>query len=139
MIRCAAAVLETIAEHARREFPRECCGLLIGRDGRIDEARPARNCAEDQSRRYEIDPREHLNEIKRLRGTARAVVGAYHSHPRSSAAPSASDRAEAFGDFIYLIAGPVLEGEPLPVRAYRLEEGNFRHVPLVPDAQEPET
>jgi proteasome lid subunit RPN8/RPN11 len=136
---CDSAVLDAIAGHARREAPNECCGLLIGRDDRIDEAHAVTNRADDPSRRYEIDPRDFLVHIKRCRGTSRAVIGAYHSHPRSAAEPSASDRAEAFGEFLYVIAGPVAADVPLHIRAYRLEGGNFRPVRLVPDAREPGT
>jgi proteasome lid subunit RPN8/RPN11 len=139
VIRCAPGVLESIAEHARRAAPHECCGLLIGDERRIAEAQPVENRAADASRRYEIDPRDLLAAMKRLRGTRQAVIGAYHSHPLSSATPSESDHAEAFSDFLYVIAGPVALPLPVPIEAYRLEHGNFRRIRLVPDAEEPET
>lgn len=135
---CAAGVLEAITGHARREAPHECCGLLIGTEHRIAEAQPVDNRAGDPSRRYVIDPVDILAAIKRCRGSSTAVIGAYHSHPRSSAEPSESDRAEAFGSFLYVIAGPVAGDLPVPIRAYWFEDGNFRRVPLVPDAEEPE-
>ena len=97
------------------------------------------NRAADTSRRYEIDPRDMLAAMKRCRGTGLAVIGAYHSHPRSSAGPSASDLEESFRDFLYLIAGPVAGRLPVPIEAYRLEHGNFRPIRLVPEARKPET
>ena len=139
VIRCAPGVLDAIANHARREAPRECCGLLIGRDDRIEEATPVINRATDPLRRYEIDPNDFLASVKRCRGTQSSVIGAYHSHPRTIAEPSESDRSEAFGPFLYIIAGPVAAELPPPIRAYRWESGNFLPVRLVPDAQEPET
>ena len=139
MISCAPGVLQSIADHARRTAPHECCGLLIGDADRIAEAQPVVNRAADASRRYEIDPRDLLTAMKRCRGTGLAVIGAYHSHPRAGAGPSASDLEEAFGDFLYLIAGPVAGHLPVPIEAYRLEHGNFRSIRLVPDAREPET
>jgi desampylase len=138
VITCAPRVLDSIAEHAKRDAPDECCGLLIGSGARIDEALPLVNHASDPRRRYEIDPRDFLAALKRCRGTPATVLGAYHSHPRSSAEPSESDRAEAFGDFLYLIAGPVAEHSPVPIEAFRLEDGNFRRIRLVPDRKEPE-
>ncbi len=139
MISCASGVLDAIADHARREAPRECCGLLIGREDRIEEAEPVANRAVDPQRRYEIDPRDFLAAVKRCRGTLNSVIGAYHSHPRTDAQPSESDRAEAFGPFLYVIAGPVTAALPPPIRAYRWALGNFQAIPLVPDAQEPQT
>jgi proteasome lid subunit RPN8/RPN11 len=131
-------VLDSIAEQARREAPNECCGLLIGSIGRIDRAVPLRNRATDPQRRYEIDPRDFLAAVKQCRGTPDAVLGAYHSHPRGTTEPSESDRAEAFGDFLYVIAGPVAEDVTLRIEAFRLEDGNFRRIRLVPDPKEPE-
>ena len=136
MIACAAGVLDTIARHAARDAPHECCGLLIGNDERIDEAVPVANRAADPTRRYEIDPLDYLAAIKRCRGTPVAVVGAYHSHPRSSPEPSETDRGEAFSGFLYVIAGPVAGDLPQQIRAYRLEDGNFHTIRLVPDAKE---
>jgi desampylase len=136
---CAPGVLEIIEAHARQTAPHECCGLLVGSEGRIDEAVPLVNRDPEPSRRYQIDPADFLQLVKRCRGTPQSVVGAYHSHPHSAAEPSPSDRAEAFADFVYVIAGPVQGTGPVPVRAFRLEDGNFRRVRLVPVAQEPET
>lgn len=132
-------MLEVIVEHARREAPRECCGLLLGRDDRLDEAVPVANRAADPVRRYEIDPRDILAVMKRCRGTPQSVIGAYHSHPHSPPEPSPTDRAEAFSNFLYVIAGPVADDGPPRVRAYELVEGNFRPIRLVTDAEEPQT
>jgi len=129
-------VLVEIEQHARRAAPDECCGLLIARDGRIDQALPARNMAAEPSRRYEIDPKEYLAAIKQCRGTDDIVIGAYHSHPHSKPEPSATDRASAFGDFLYLIAGPVTGPGSFEICAYRLREGNFHSVALVPEPKE---
>jgi proteasome lid subunit RPN8/RPN11 len=127
-------VLDAIAAHARAEAPKECCGLLVGRTDRIDEAVAVANIAADQHRHYEIDPRHHVALIKRCRETSAEVVGAYHSHPHSAAIPSETDRAQAFEQFLFVIAGPVTGAVPLEIRGYRLTQGNFRPVRLVPDA-----
>jgi proteasome lid subunit RPN8/RPN11 len=34
-MRVYRAVIDAIVDHARREAPQECCGLLIGADGTI--------------------------------------------------------------------------------------------------------
>jgi proteasome lid subunit RPN8/RPN11 len=138
LISCTPSVLDRIAEHARRDAPRECCGLLIGGASRIDEALALENRAVDPLRRYEIDPRDYLAAVKRCRGTAHEVIGAYHSHVHSSAEPSATDLAEAVNGFLYLIAGPLAGNVPLQIRAYRLMGGNFQTLRLVPDAEDPD-
>jgi proteasome lid subunit RPN8/RPN11 len=114
-------VLSTIRAHAQRELPNESCGLLIGAGDVIDEAVPVRNVLESSSR-YQIDPRDHIATNRRLRGTARAVVGAYHSHPRTHAVPSPRDLAEAhYPEFVWLIAS-LETGEP-DYRLYTIAGG----------------
>ena len=109
-------------DHARDQAPIECCGLLAGTDGLIDECVRARN-VRATAVAYEIDPREHLAARKRCRANGRVILGAYHSHPRSAAVPSVTDVAEAYygSEFVYVIVS--LEREPPVVRAYRIEHG----------------
>jgi proteasome lid subunit RPN8/RPN11 len=121
-------VVDQILAHARAEAPLECCGLLLGTPDRLDEALAARNVLASPTR-FELDPLDHFAAIRRARDLGVDVVGVYHSHPASAPVPSPRDVSEAsYPDFVYLIAG-LLEAE---VRAYRLVEGNFRLVPLVP-------
>lgn len=128
----AAGIAAAIEAHARAEAPRECCGLLVGLDGRIHYAIPTRNIAERPTR-YEIDPIEHFPVIREARAAGLDVLGAYHSHPAGPPEPSASDLAEAQTDFLYVIAAPAATGGGYDVRGYWLAGGNFRAVRLVTD------
>ena len=133
-------MLHDIAEHARQDSPDECCGLLVGSDGLLDLQRPegvideavrATNLERGPTR-YRIDPMEHLALQKRLRGTGRAVAGAYHSHPGTSAAPSMSDVTEAFyPEFLYVIVSLARPDHP-EIRAWRIRNRAAREVTLVP-------
>ncbi len=125
-------VLTAIEEHARREAPHECCGLLLGTATGIVEAVPARNIAAEPARRYEMAPDDHFAALRRCRseGEGLSVVGGYHSHPRSAAVPSATDLEQAFQEFVYVIAGPVDASAPLQVRAYQLRDGALAPVIL---------
>lgn len=135
-VHVARRVLDEVAAHAREESPNECCGLLIGPDTAggplavIDETIRCRNLRLSPSR-YQIDPRQHFDANRRLRGSGRAVAGAYHSHPRSVPVPSDTDVAEAwYPEFVWMIvslAGPPRER----IRAYRIAAGNFAPLPVV--------
>jgi proteasome lid subunit RPN8/RPN11 len=125
----ADGVVAAIVAHARAEAPRECCGLLLGTSEHIAEAYPARNIDPAPIRRYLIDPRDHLAAVRRARARGVAVVGAYHSHPRSPAVPSATDAAEGFSDFVYLIIGE--ESDAPEITAWSWTAGNFAPLPLV--------
>ncbi len=122
-------VAVAIIAHARRTAPEECCGLLIGDEREIVAAVPARNLAEDRRRRYVIDPQDHVRAIRGARARLLDVIGAYHSHPHHPARPSATDAAEAFGEFLFVIVG--LAANPPEVTAWTWTEGNFTSLPLV--------
>ena len=118
-----------IVEHARQDAPRECCGLLIGESDYVTAAVRAENIADEPTRRYLIEPRDHLKAIRAARDRGLQVVGAYHSHPRSAAIPSATDAAEGFSHFLYVIVS--LASEPPDLTAWTWGDGNFTAVPLV--------
>ncbi len=124
------AAVDAIVGHARDAAPAECCGLLLGRAEEIVEAVRTRNIAEQQATRFLIDPRDHIDGRRDARRRGLDVVGFYHSHPRSPAEPSDTDRAEAsYADHLYLIVS--LASDPPVVSAFALEDGNFRVRPLV--------
>ena len=111
-------VIDEIVDHARRDAPLECCGLLAARRGTIDQAIPTRNLKESPVA-FLIDPLDHVRALKRTRTEGRDVVGAYHSHPRSRAVPSPTDLAEAhYEQFLYVIVS--LMGDRPDIRGYRL-------------------
>ena len=127
--RIGGDVLATVESHARRDAPLECCGLLVGTGDLIDEAVPAANVLASASR-FELDPRVHLETNRRLRGTARSVLGAYHSHPRSAAVPSPRDLAEArYPEFVWMIVS--LMTEPPDCRIYCIVAGDARELALL--------
>jgi proteasome lid subunit RPN8/RPN11 len=112
-------------DHADRAKPRECCGVLVGRDDEILQAIAARNLADDPNR-YVLDPADHIAIRRNARAAGFAVIGFYHSHPHSPARPSATDQAEAsYPDHLYLIVGAD------EVRLFRLTNGNFVEAPFV--------
>jgi proteasome lid subunit RPN8/RPN11 len=129
----ARSVLDSVVAHARETAPAECCGLLLGRDGEVVEAVPTTNVADDPESRFVIDPKGHIDGRREARRRGLDVAGFYHSHPRSPASPSATDRAEAsYPDHLYLIVG--LAHEPPDVGLFGLDGtdgGNFVRLPFV--------
>jgi proteasome lid subunit RPN8/RPN11 len=130
-----------IVAHGRQASPAECCGLLVGRlpepttpavtphGFEVVDAIPARNAAIDAEHRFLVEPRDYFDTIRAARRRGLQVIGVYHSHPRSSATPSATDRAEGFSDFVFLIVG--LAAEPPEVTAWIWRDGNFTRLPIV--------
>jgi proteasome lid subunit RPN8/RPN11 len=121
------AVLDDILAHAAAVAPDEACGLLVGRGDAVTRSARARNATPSPTR-YQVDPADHFAAVRGARAEGLEVIGGYHSHPASAAAPSPTDRTHAFAGFVFLIAGL----RPAPhVRAWVLVDGNFAERPLV--------
>ena len=108
MTRIPQSVVSALMGHARREYPRECCGILIGRhvddEARVERAVEAENiAANDRRKSYQIDWRTLLATTRSVRTTRERIVGFYHSHPDGSSRPSRRDRQEAWLDHSYVI------------------------------------
>lgn len=126
----APGIVEAIVQHARREAPNECCGLLIGQPDSVERIVETPNAAETARTRYLVDPRAHFAVIRELRGTAREIVGAYHSHVATPAVPSRADLERAWTQqFLYVIVSLMDEARP-EVRAFRIAEGRGLPVSL---------
>ncbi len=110
-----------MVEHARREAPNECVGVLGTRDGQprlLVEAENARH----SPLAYEIAPQELLRVHDRLDADDLEVGAIYHSHTRTEPVPSQTDINLAFyPEALYFIIG--LAGEEPDVRAFRIVEG----------------
>lgn len=135
-IQISQLTIDAIKAHARRDAPNECCGLLVGQPGVVTGAVATRNAASERRTRYQIDPRDHFEAIRSARDRGLEIIGAYHSHPRGSAVPSETDLAEAFNDFVFIIAG--LGSEPVEVTAWTWSKGNFVRLTLVDTSEGPQ-
>lgn len=127
-MRIRRAVIDAIVEHARRERPLECCGLLIGSGEEVVESRAAGNLKKSESA-YLVDPRDHFAAIRRARANGLTVVGAYHSHPRSPAVPSPTDVREANDPHFVHVIVSLASAEP-QIAAFRIEAGGAIELPL---------
>ena len=136
------AQLDSIRAHAAREYPSECCGVLLGEveDGgkMVTEVVPLRNLRHDPSRaqellpvddqgretdknRFLIDPLDQLRVEKDARQRGLEVLGYYHSHPDHPARPSVYDRDHAWPWYSYVIIA-VERGAPKELTSWVLAE-----------------
>lgn len=143
--------LDAIRAHAEREYPAECCGVLLVRIGRGAERHlyPCRNIQDELHRkdpeRFPRDSRtayymshENLLEIGRRETRGYAVQVIYHSHVDAGAYFSETDRRNAlldghptYPDATYLVVA-VHERGAAEARAFRWDEErhDFLEVPL---------
>jgi len=119
-IEVASSALETMRGQAALAHPRECCGILLGHENRIEAALPARNVHPEPERHFEIDPQALFNAFRTARSGGPQVLGYYHSHPVGEAEPSGTDQQRALrdGSIWAIIAG-------LEVRLWSDDETGF--------------
>ncbi len=127
-------VREQMIAHAREQFPKECCGMLAGVDGKPVKLVRATN-SEDSEFRYRVDDRELLRFLQDCDDNGWDFLAVYHSHTRSEAYPSPTDvrLASNWPDPYYVLVS--LEDQENPVvRAFRITDGEISEVPTGDDA-----
>jgi proteasome lid subunit RPN8/RPN11 len=96
MIRIEADPWAAMVSHARRIYPNECCGAMLGStDGEnkiVKIALPLENSfAGAQAARYELRPDDLLAADRAARERQMDLIGIYHSHPDCDAYFSKTD------------------------------------------------
>jgi proteasome lid subunit RPN8/RPN11 len=96
MIRIESAPWAQMVAHARKTYPNECCGAMLGStDGEqkaVRAAIPLENAFEGAQRaRYELRPEDLLAADKAARERHMDLIGIYHSHPDCDAYFSPTD------------------------------------------------
>lgn len=132
MIEISARHISGIREHAERDYPFECCGLLLGRfenDGRkvVVEIYPISNAREEEAKRnrFLIRPEELLRGETYARENGLDVVGFYHSHPDDRAVPSQYDLEHAWPTYSYVVVA-VEKGQASDLRSWEMESDRSR-------------
>ena len=115
-----AAVRDEIIAHARAGLPNEACGILAGRDGRVERFFPAES-DEPSPYYYRIEARDQIRIMNAIEDAGLDMLGIYHSHTSSPAYPSRTDAEQAFWpDAVYVIVS--LAGADPDVRGYRIHD-----------------
>ena len=110
MIRLTKTHRDEISAHAERDYPYECCGLLLGSlEARglksISEIFPISNAREEEAKRnrFLIRPEELLRGEQYATERRLDVIGFYHSHPDHPAVPSQYDLEHAWPVYSYIV------------------------------------
>ena len=122
--------MSRIVAHAVEELPNECCGLLIGGADIIEDVSRARNTKRSRTK-FQVEPADHFAAMRRARAAGIEIVGAYHSHPSGPSGPSETDRARLTDPSMFHLIISLAHGTRT-VRAFRITEGNFSPLELVP-------
>jgi proteasome lid subunit RPN8/RPN11 len=133
-VRFPAPLVEEIVAHARREYPNEACGLVIGDRAAADGGaalrfEATRNRAASPYR-YEIDSEDLLRLTIATDDADEVFWAIVHSHVRSPAYPSPTDVGLAFyPNALYLLVS-LAAPEPA-LGAFRIVDGTIHPVELL--------
>ena len=143
MIQLAENHQTEIAAHGERDYPHECCGLLLGSFVAagvklVAEIYPISNAREEQAKRnrFLIRPEELMRGERYANTKEWDVIGFYHSHPEHPAGPSGYDLEHAWPVYSYIIvsvqaavAQDLRSWEMQPDRSHFVEEEILMSVP----------
>ena len=148
---------QAIVEAAVAGYPKECCGLLVGKRGSgeeqpseavdrtvvevvaldnawesslLDYTDPAGDGTHSLRDRYWIDPADMLSVQRSARERGLEIIGVFHSHPDHVAVPSECDRTLAWPVYSYIIVS-VMAGQVADFKSWQLnDQSQFEPEPV---------
>lgn len=119
---------EQMLEDVVKRAPEEACGLLAGKDNRVNLVISVTNELHSDIR-FRMDPVEQLKAFQLFEEQGLDMLGIYHSHPNGPSIPSQTDITEAYyPDVIHLIWSPI-SGHWI-CKGFHIIEGFFSEVLL---------
>jgi proteasome lid subunit RPN8/RPN11 len=118
MVRVPKTIVQEMINHALRETPLECCGILAGKGRTVQRKYEMRNADESRTT-YLINPKEQLEVFREMEKEGLDMVAIYHSHPHTIPFPSERDvRLAFYPDVAHVIIS--LKGGKTCVKGFRI-------------------
>src|SRR5712691_5767100 len=131
---------QELIAYAREGDPDEVCGMLAGRDGRVERVFRVRNTADEvpadsgvfrdratgvaapgrRAVHYYMDPRDQLRVYNEIDDLGLDLIGYYHSHTHTEACPSPTDVRLATDLTAFYVLISLSDRAHPPVRAWRI-------------------
>lgn len=115
-------------KHVDAHAPLEACGLLAGRNDRVEKVFLVHNQAQSPVR-FVMDPYEQLGAFELIDSQGLDLVGIFHSHPAGPETASVTDIAETAYEAVSVIWSRTVEG--WSARGFWLARGQAINIPLV--------
>ena len=120
-------LLQEMFDHVDRHAPLEACGLLAGKNDRVEKVIGVRNQAQSHAR-FVMDPYEQLKAFDWIESNGLDLLGIFHSHPAGPETASATDIAEAAYAVAHVICSR--KGDHWKARGFWIENGGISDVTL---------
>jgi proteasome lid subunit RPN8/RPN11 len=119
---------DDMLRHVSFNVPLEACGLLAGKNERVEKVILVRNQAQSPVR-FVMDPYEQLQAFEWIESQALDLISIFHSHPAGPETVSATDITEAAYEVVHLIWSRT-HGK-WKARGFWLENGQAIEIPLL--------
>jgi len=119
MIQIPKGIYRGMIEHAKRESPLECCGILGGREKTVQKVFELRN-GEESTVRYSMSAQEQLKVFEQMEKDSMEMIAIYHSHPHTIPFPSETDVKMAFYPEVSSIIISLKDETNPVVKAFRI-------------------
>ena len=120
--------MDTMRIHVARQIPLEACGLLAGKNDRVEKVLLVRNQAQSPVR-FVMEPYEQLKAFSWIESYNLDLLGIFHSHPTGPETASVTDIAETAYEVVQVIWS--LRGGIWKARGFYIKDGQALDVPLV--------
>jgi proteasome lid subunit RPN8/RPN11 len=115
-------------QHVEQHAPLEACGLLAGKNERVEKVLIVQNQAQSPVR-FVMDPYEQLEAFEWIESQGLDLVGIFHSHPAGPETASATDIAEAAYEAVSVIWSRT--NGHWDAHGFWLADGQAINIPLV--------
>ena len=119
MIRIPKTIFQEMVDHAKREWPLECCGILGGKDKTVQKSFELQN-TEKSPVLYSMSPQEQMKVFEEMEKESMKMVAIYHSHPHTIPFPSETDVKLTFYPDVSSIIISLKEEENPVVKAFQI-------------------
>jgi proteasome lid subunit RPN8/RPN11 len=119
--------VQEIMDHVNSHAPLEACGLLAGKNDRVEKVLFVQNQAQSPVR-FVMDPYGQLHAFEWIESNELDLLGIFHSHPAGPEIASPTDIAEAAYEVVHVICSRI-NGE-WKLRGFWIENGKAVEVAL---------
>ena len=121
MLRIPKAIYQKMLDHAKRESPLECCGILSGKEKTVQKAFELKN-TEGSPVLYSMASQEQMKVFEETEKESMEMIAIYHSHPKTIPFPSETDvKLTFYPDVSSVIISLKEEGNPV-MKAFQISK-----------------
>ena len=121
MLRIPKTIYQKMVDHAKREWPLECCGILSGKEKTVQKAFELKN-AEESPVLYSMSPQEQMKVFEEMEKESMEMIAIYHSHPKTIPFPSETDVKLTFYPDVPSIIISLQEKENPVMKAFQISK-----------------